>query len=48
MKLIQSILKGIASLSDNMKPWYQRALGCSNTLEQVYQLVDDFQASSNK
>jgi hypothetical protein len=48
VKLIQSIFKGIASLRDNMKPWYKRALGCSNTPEQVFQLVDDFQASSNK
>jgi hypothetical protein len=27
VKLIQSILKGIASLRDNIKPWYKRALG---------------------
>ena len=48
VKLVQSIFKAIASLRDNMKPWYKRALGCGSTPEQVFQLVDEFQESSNK
>ena len=48
VKLVQSILKVIASLKDDMKPWYKRALGCSVAPHQVFQLVDDFQENSNK
>ncbi len=48
VKLIQNILKSLASLRDSMKPWYKRALGCSNMHDQVFQLVEEFQESSNK
>ncbi len=48
VKLTQYILKVLASLRDGMKPWYKRALGCSNAPDEVFQLVNDFQEESNK
>jgi hypothetical protein len=48
VKLTQSVFKAIASLKDDMKPWYKRALECGSTPLQVFQLVDDFQESSRK
>jgi hypothetical protein len=48
VKLVQNILKGIASMRDNIKPWYKRALSCSSAHDQVFQLVDEFQEYSNK
>ena len=48
VKVVQSILKAIASLKESMKPWYKRALGCGSSPDQVFQLVDDFQENINK
>jgi len=47
VRLVQSVFKAIASLKDKMKPWYKRALGCSSTPAEVFQVVEEFQENCN-